>query len=105
MPVQSIVPLSLAASTPSPQPATGLAAQQLRNEFGSLLVGLRLDLAWLDQRLAEQAGSSEDTVHTLRMEMRMRCDEMGEQIDRAMQGLERMVYEQGGDSVQDGVER
>lgn len=79
-------------------PAQGAAqvAAELRDTFGTLLVDLRLELAWLDQRLAEQAASSGDAVHTLRMEMRMRCDSMAEQIDRAVHRLERMAGEQGG---------
>ncbi|MCZ2497231.1 hypothetical protein GN316_10705 [Xylophilus sp. Kf1] len=79
---------------PSLRPAQ--MAVELRDAFGSLLVDLRLELAWLDQRLAEQAASSGDAVHTLRMEMRMRCDGMAEQIDRAVHRLERMAGEQGG---------
>lgn len=71
-------------------------ATELRDTFGTLLVDLKLELAWLDQRLAEQAASSGDAVHTLRMEMRMRCDSMAEQIDRAVHQLERMAGEQGG---------
>jgi hypothetical protein len=71
-------------------------AAELRDNFGKLLVDLRLELAWLDQRLADQAASSGDAVHTLRMEMRMRCDSMAEQLDRAVHQLERMAGEQGG---------
>jgi integrase len=105
MSANPIVSLSPKALDPQPDPEKTLSAHQLRHEFGTLMVGLRLDLGWLDQRLADQAGSSADAVHTLRMEMRMRCDEMGEQIDRAMQRLERIVSIHGADGASDGVER
>ena len=93
------------AHDPSPDPGRTLAAHQLQDEFGKLMVGLRVDLGWLDQRLADQAGSSGDAVHTLRMEMRMRCDEMGEQIDRAMQRLDRILSGHGGNGVSGGLKR
>jgi len=96
MPAHQHVPTpSLQPHAVPPGPPVRVAAE-LRESLGSLLVDLRLELAWLDQRLAEQAASSGDAVHTLRMEMRMRCDSMAEQIDRAVQQLERMAGEQGG---------
>lgn len=87
-------PLPQSRTPPSVEAAR--TAVELRDGFGTLLVDLRLELAWLDRRLAEQAASSGDAVHTLRMEMRMRCDSMAEQIDRAVHRLERMAAGQGG---------
>ncbi|QHI98354.1 hypothetical protein GT347_10325 [Xylophilus rhododendri] len=65
--------------------------REIHAHLDSLLVGLRMDLAWLDRSLAEQAGSSADAAQTLRMQMRIRCDGMADQLDRVASQLERIV--------------
>ena len=69
----------------------GPPAPHLHGELDELLTGLRQDVVWLDRCLAEQAGGSEDEVRTLRMQMRIRCDGMGDQLARVAGHLERIV--------------
>jgi len=93
MPLNAPVSVSVSvARGPAPR-AASLEAQDLQAEIDGLLVGLRLDLAWLDRCLAEQAGSpggSEEARHQ-RLQMRIRCDGMGDQLDRVAATFHRVV--------------
>ncbi len=65
----------------------------LHGQLEGLLAGLRLDIAWLDRCLAEQASTAgnDDAARTLRLEMRIRCDGMGDQLDQVTAHLDRIV--------------
>lgn len=66
-------------------------AKEIHAQIDSLLIGLRMDLAWLDRCLAEQAGSNGEAVRTMRMQMRIRCDTMDDQLEQVAASLERIV--------------
>ncbi len=66
-------------------------ARDIADQLGSLLVSLRMDIAWIDQRLAEQAGSAPDMVQAMRLQMRIRCDGMDDVLERAVENLGRIV--------------
>lgn len=67
-------------------------AREVHDELGSLLVALKMDVNWLDKRLAEQAPlkspEAPDSVHA---RMRAKCQGMSRQIERAVVNVGRII--------------
>lgn len=66
-------------------------AREVHDELGSLLVALKMDVNWMDKRLAEQAARSADEAEAMRQRMRGKCQAMSRQIERAVDNVGRII--------------
>jgi len=66
-------------------------AREVHDELGSLLVALKMDVGWLDKRLAEQPQRSLDAAQTMRDTMRAKCQKMSHLIEAAVDNVGRII--------------
>ena len=66
-------------------------AREVHDELGSLLVALKMDVGWLDKRLAEQQQRAPDAAQVMRDTMRGKCQNMGRQIETAADNVGRII--------------
>jgi PAS domain S-box-containing protein len=66
-------------------------AREVHDELGSLLVALKMDVNWLDKRLAELDTPSEATERPLQDRMRSKCRHMSTQIESAVDNVGRII--------------
>ncbi|NQW93986.1 MAG: PAS domain-containing sensor histidine kinase [Polaromonas sp.] len=66
-------------------------AREVHDELGSLLVALKMDVGWLDKRLSEQQQRDVDAAQVMREKMRSKCQNMGRQIETAVDNVGRII--------------
>ena len=75
-------------------------AREVHDELGSLLVALKMDVGWLDKRLAELGPSPDgdvqqqcdlDAAQAMRSAMRGKCQRMGRLIETAVDNVGRII--------------
>jgi PAS domain S-box-containing protein len=66
-------------------------AREVHDELGSLLVALKMDVNWLDKRLAEQAGREADAQQAMRERLRCKCQNMSRLIENAVDNVGRII--------------
>ena len=66
-------------------------AREVRDELGSLLVVLKMDVNWLDKRLSEQPGRGADAAQAMGERMRGKCQNMSRLIERAVDNVGRII--------------
>lgn len=66
-------------------------AREIHDELGSLLVALKMDLSWLDRRLAEQPSHEPRVAATARDAMRDKCSNMSRLIENAVGNVGRLI--------------
>lgn len=66
-------------------------AREVHDELGSLLVAMKMDVNWLDKRLAEQPGCDAEAAHAMRERMRCKCQNMSRLIERAVDNVGRII--------------
>lgn len=66
-------------------------AREVHDELGSLLVALKMDVNWMDKRLAEQPQRSPESAETMRSRMRCKCQNMSHLIETAVDNVGRII--------------
>ncbi len=66
-------------------------AREVHDELGSLLVALKMDVNWMDKRLAEQTRRSPDAAEDMRERMRCKCQNMSRLIENAVDNVGRII--------------
>jgi PAS domain S-box-containing protein len=66
-------------------------AREVHDELGSLLVALKMDVNWMDKRLAEQPGREADAAQAVRERMRCKCQNMSRLIESAVDNVGRII--------------
>ena len=66
-------------------------AREVHDELGSLLVALKMDVGWLNKRLAEQAQRSTEAAQDMRERMRAKCNNMSGLIEAAVDNVGRII--------------
>jgi len=66
-------------------------AREVHDELGSLLVALKMDVGWLDRRLASQSAQRADEARAARDAMRAKCARMGRLIEDAVGNVGRII--------------
>lgn len=68
-------------------------AREIHDELGSLLVALKMELRWMEKRLAEQAPCAQPQFQpdTLHPRLQHKCKAMGQHIDAAVHNVERII--------------
>lgn len=66
-------------------------AREVHDELGSLLVALKMDVNWLDKRLAEQQARDPGAAQSMRERMRCKCQGMSRQIETAVGNVGRII--------------
>ncbi|MBA4264930.1 MAG: histidine kinase, partial [Comamonadaceae bacterium] len=66
-------------------------AREVHDELGSLLVALKMDVNWMDKRLAEQTRRSPDAAEDMRARMRCKCQNMSRLIENAVDNVGRII--------------
>jgi PAS domain S-box-containing protein len=66
-------------------------AREVHDELGSLLVALKLDVGWLEKRLAEQAQRDMAAAQAMREPMRAKCQNMARLIETAVDNVGRII--------------
>jgi signal transduction histidine kinase len=66
-------------------------AREVHDELGSLLVALKMDVNWLDKRLAEQGGREADAQQAMRDRLRCKCQNMSRLIENAVDNVGRII--------------
>jgi PAS domain S-box-containing protein len=66
-------------------------AREVHDELGSLLVALKMDVNWMDKRLAEQAQRSAPAATEMRERMRCKCQNMSRLIETAVDNVGRII--------------
>ncbi len=66
-------------------------AREVHDELGSLLVALKMDVNWMDKRLAEQGARSPDAAEDMRTRMRCKCQNMSRLIENAVDNVGRII--------------
>lgn len=66
-------------------------AREVHDELGSLLVALKMDVGWLDKRLAEQTQHNANAAQTMRDQMRAKCHNMARLIETAVDNVGRII--------------
>jgi PAS domain S-box-containing protein len=66
-------------------------AREVHDELGSLLVALKMDVGWLEKRLAEQPGRTLDAAQQMRDQMRGKCRNMSQLIEAAVDNVGRII--------------
>ena len=88
--LQQLRELSAYANTVREDERTRIA-REVHDELGSLLVALKMDVGWLDKRLAEQPQRDTDAAQAMRGVMRGKCQNMGRQIETAVDNVGRII--------------
>ena len=66
-------------------------AREIHDEFGSLLVALKMELDWIGKRLGEQEARAPQAAQRMREQLRGKCHDMGGLIERAVADLGRII--------------
>jgi len=66
-------------------------AREVHDELGSLLVALKMDVNWMDKRLAEQGQRSPEAADDMRTRMRCKCQNMSRLIENAVDNVGRII--------------
>ena len=66
-------------------------AREVHDELGSLLVALKMDVNWMDKRLAEQGARSAEAAEDMRTRMRCKCQNMSRLIESAVDNVGRII--------------
>ncbi|GAA4425512.1 PAS domain S-box protein [Acidovorax lacteus] len=66
-------------------------AREVHDELGSLLVGLKMDVNWLQRRLGEVPPVESGAGDALRLQMRCKCQNMGRLIETAVENVGRII--------------
>lgn len=66
-------------------------AREVHDELGSLLVALKMDVNWLDKRLAEQPQRAAEAAQEMRERMRSKCQNMSRLIENAVDNVGRII--------------
>jgi PAS domain S-box-containing protein len=66
-------------------------AREVHDELGSLLVALKMDVNWMDKRLAEQQQRSTREAQSMRDRLRDKCQSMSQQIENAVVNVGRII--------------
>jgi len=66
-------------------------AREVHDELGSLLVALKMDVNWLDKRLAEQNARDADAAQAMRERLRSKCQKMSRLIESAVNNVGRII--------------
>ncbi len=67
-------------------------AREVHDELGSLLVALKMDVGWLDKRLAEQGQAIQQAqAQAVHAQMRTKCQSMARQIETAVNNVGRII--------------
>jgi PAS domain S-box-containing protein len=66
-------------------------AREVHDELGSLLVALKMDVNWMDKRLAEQPQRSPEAATDIRERMRGKCQSMSRLIETAVDNVGRII--------------
>ena len=66
-------------------------AQEIHDELGSLLVGLKMDVNWMDKRLGEQSGQVGLQAEEMRERLRAKCQKMSRLIETAVDNVGRII--------------
>lgn len=66
-------------------------AREVHDELGSLLVALKMDVNWLDKRLAEQPQRAQEAAQDMRDRMRSKCQNMSRLIENAVDNVGRII--------------
>ncbi len=66
-------------------------AREVHDELGSLLVALKMDVNWLDKRLAEQQARTPHEAEAMRTRLRSKCSSMSRQIEVAVDNVGRII--------------
>ncbi|MDB5889182.1 MAG: domain S-box protein [Polaromonas sp.] len=88
--LQQLRELSAYAHTVREEERTRIA-REVHDELGSLLVALKMDVGWLDKRLAEQEQRDACAAQAMRSTMRGKCQNMGRLIETAVDNVGRII--------------
>jgi len=66
-------------------------AREVHDELGSLLVALKMDVDWIAKRLGEQQARAPEEAQAMRLQMRCKCGNMSELIERAVDNVGRII--------------
>ena len=66
-------------------------AREVHDELGSLLVALKMDVNWIGKRLGEQQARAPDAAEAMRTQMRSKCGNMSDLIERAVDNVGRII--------------
>jgi PAS domain S-box-containing protein len=66
-------------------------AREVHDELGSLLVALKMDVNWVDRRLAEQGARDPAEAQAMRERMRCKCQNMSRLIENAVSNVGRII--------------
>ncbi|AGU48523.1 two component transcriptional regulator, sensor histidine kinase [Variovorax paradoxus B4] len=66
-------------------------AREVHDELGSLLVALKMDVNWIGKRLGEQQERTPDAAEAMRTQMRSKCSNMSQLIERAVDNVGRII--------------
>ena len=66
-------------------------AREVHDELGSLLVALKMDVNWMDKRLAEQEQRNTLDAQSMRDRLRGKCQSMSQQIENAVVNVGRII--------------
>jgi PAS domain S-box-containing protein len=66
-------------------------AREVHDELGSLLVALKMDVNWVDKRLAEQQQRDLDAAQAMRDKLRGKCQNMSRMIEAAVCNVGRII--------------
>ncbi|RMX05633.1 PAS domain S-box protein [Corticibacter populi] len=66
-------------------------AREVHDELGSMLVALKMDVNWLQKRMAEQDACDADAARQARSLMRAKCTNMGRLIEAAVTNVGRII--------------
>lgn len=66
-------------------------AREVHDELGSLLVALKMDVNWMDKRLAEQTKRPPEAATDMRERMRCKCQSMSRLIETAVDNVGRII--------------
>lgn len=66
-------------------------AREIHDELGSLLVGLKMDVNWMDKRLGEQSGRVGLQADEMHDRLRAKCQKMSHLIETAVDNVGRII--------------
>jgi PAS domain S-box-containing protein len=66
-------------------------AREVHDELGSLLVALKMDVNWMDKRLAEQQQRTPNEAEAMRTRLRCKCQNMSRLIENAVDNVGRII--------------
>lgn len=66
-------------------------AREIHDELGSLLVALKMDVNWMDRRLAEQREREPHEAERVRERLRCKCQNMSRLIENAVDNVGRLI--------------